>query len=545
MLKSITKLEIIILFSLLFCNCAQVVNLSGGKKDLSPPKLIEAIPNNNSVLFDSETISIKFDEFIKLNDLNNQLIICPKIKTNPEISVLGKELLIRLKKEELLPNTTYRFYFGSSIIDMHEGNPLLNFEYVFSTGTILDSIKISGKALNAFNNKPIAKISIGLYENKNFNDSIPFNNSPVYLTKTNEEGLFVLPKLPSKSFIAIAFLDKNKNNQVDGEIEKRGFLDQSLNLLRDTNLIFRVFDEIPSKSFVKKIISPYYGFTQIILNQKTLINIRPLLAINAKNIFEINLKNEKDTVSIYYKNITDTLKLVLSYKNLIKTDTLIISLPKENNKKKLKSFETNLYSNILKLNDVLKICFLNWMDTNKVNLNKIKWESKEDSLINYSSIKGKWINPFQYQISSKLKQGANYKLKFDTLAFFDLKGNTNDSIRLNFKTQNKLDFGKVSLKILFNKKQNHIIQLIDEKENIIKEQSVSLSLSSSNSKTIDFIDVEPANYFLKIIYDTNENKKWDTGNFILKHQPEKVYIHSKQLKVVSDWEIEEDIFIKE
>ena len=514
MLKSITKLEIIILFSLLFCNCAQVVNLSGGKKDLSPPKLIEAIPNNNSVLFDSETISIKFDEFIKLNDLNNQLIICPKIKTNPEISVLGKELLIRLKKEELLPNTTYRFYFGSSIIDMHEGNPLLNFEYVFSTGTILDSIKISGKALNAFNNKPIAKISIGLYENKNFNDSIPFNNSPVYLTKTNE-------------------------------IEKRGFLDQPLNLLRDTNLIFRVFDEIPSKSFVKKIISPYYGFTQIILNQKTLINIRPLLAINAKNIFEINLKNEKDTVSIYYKNITDTLKLVLSYKNLIKTDTLIISLPKENNKKKLKSFETNLYSNILKLNDALKISFLNWMDTSTINLNKIKWESKEDSVINYSSIKGKWINPFQYQIISKLKQGTNYKLIFDTLAFFDLKGNTNDSIRLNFKTQNKLDFGKVSLKILFNKKQNHIIQLIDEKENIIKEQSVSLSLSSSNSKTIDFIDIEPANYFLKIIYDTNENKKWDTGNFILKHQPEKVYIHSKQLKVVSDWEIEEDVLIKE
>ena len=269
------------------------------------------------------------------------------------------------------------------------------------------------------------------------------------------------------------------------------------------------------------------------------------MAINAKNIFEINLKNEKDTVSIYYKNLTDTLKLVLSYKNLIKTDTLIISLPKENNKKKLKSFETNLYSNILKLNDTLKISFLNWMDTSNVNLNKIKWESKEDSLINYSSIKGKWINPFQYQISSKLKQGTNYKLKFDTLAFFDLKGNTNDSIRLNFKTQNKLDFGKVSLKILFNKKQNHIIQLIDEKENIIKEQSVSLSLSSSNSKTIDFIDIEPSNYFLKIIYDTNENKKWDTGNFILKHQPEKVYIHSKQLKVVSDWEIEEDIFIKE
>jgi len=545
MLKSITKLEIIILFSLLFCNCAQVVNLSGGKKDLSPPKLIEAIPNNNSVLFDSETISIKFDEFIKLNDLNNQLIICPKIKTDPEISVLGKELLIRIKKDELLPNTTYRFYFGSSIIDMHEGNPLLNFEYVFSTGTIIDSIKISGKVLNAFNNKPIAKISIGLYENQNFNDTIPFNNSPVYFAKTNEEGLFVLPKLPPKTFIAIAFLDKNKNNQVDGEIEKRGFLDQALYLLRDTNLIFRVFDEIPSKSFVKKIINPCYGFTQIILNQKTLVNIKPLLAINAKNIFEINLKNEKDTVSIYYKNITDTLKLVLSYKNLIKTDTLIISLPKENNKKKLKSFETNLYSNILKLNDVLKIYFLNWMDTNKVDLNKIKWESKEDSLINYSSIKGKWINPFQYQIISKLKQGTNYKLKFDTLAFFDLKGNTNDSIRLNFKTQNKLDFGKVSLKILFNKKQNHIIQLIDEKENIIKEQSVSLSLSSSNSKTIDFIDVEPANYFLKIIYDTNENKKWDTGNFILKHQPEKVYIHSKQLKVVSDWEIEEDIFIKE
>ena len=90
----------------------------------------------------------------------------------------------------------------------------------------------------------------------------------------------------SKQYL-FRFLDKNKNNQVDGEIEKRGFLDHPLNLFRDTNLIFRVFDEIPSKSFVKKIISPYYGFIQIILNQKTLINIRPLLAINAKNIFEL------------------------------------------------------------------------------------------------------------------------------------------------------------------------------------------------------------------------------------------------------------------
>lgn len=545
MLKSITQLELIILFSLLFCNCAQVVTLSGGKKDLSPPKLIEAIPNNNSVRFDSETILIKFDEFIKLNDLNSQLIICPKIKTNPEISVLGKELLIRLKKEELLPNTTYRFYFGSAIIDMHEGNPLLNFEYIFSTGDIIDSLKIMGIALNAFNNKPIDKISIGLYENKNFNDTIPFTNSPVYLTKTNEDGQFILPKLPSKTFVAIAFLDKNKNNQIDGEIEKRGFLDRPLNLLSDTSVIFKVFDEIPSKSFVKKITSPYYGFIQIILNQKTLINLKPLLAINDKNIFEINLKKEKDTVLIYYKNITDTLKLVLSYKNIIKTDTLIILLPIDNNKKKLKSFEINLYSNILKLNDALKISFLNWMDTTKVNLNKIKFESEEDSLINFTNVKGKWINLCQYQIINKLKPGANYKLKFDTLAFFDLKGNTNDSIRLNFKTQNKLEFGKLSLKILFNKKQNHVIQLVDEKENVIKEQSVSLSLSSSNSISIEFIDVEPANYFLKIIYDMNENKKWDTGNFSLKHQPEKVYIHSKQLKVVSDWEIEEDVFIKQ
>ncbi len=544
MLKSITQLELIILFSLLFFNCAQVVTLSGGKKDVSPPKLIEAIPNNNSVRFDSEIISIKFDEFIKLNDINNQLIICPKIKTNPEVNVIGKELLIRLKKEELLPNTTYRFYFGSAIIDMHEGNPLLNFEYIFSTGDIIDSLKIMGTVLNAFNNKPMDKISVGLYENINFNDTIPFTNSAIYLTKTSEDGQFILPKLPSKTFVAIAFFDKNKNNQIDGEIEKRGFLDRPLDLFSDTSVIFRVFDEIPSKSFVKKIANPYYGFIQIILNQKTLINLKPLLEINDKNIFEINLKKEKDTISIYYKNISDTLKLVLSYKNLTKTDTLIIDLPKDNNKKKLNSFETNLHSNILKLNDTLKISFLNWMDTNKVNLNKIKFESKEDSLINLINIKGKWINPCQYQIINKLKQGANYKLKFDTSAFFDLKGNTNDSIKLNFKTQNKLEFGKVSLKILFNKKQNHIIQLTDERENVIKEQSVSLSLSSSNSKTIEFTDVEPANYFLKIIYDLNENKKWDTGNFSLKHQPEKVYIHSKQLKVVSDWEIEEDIFIK-
>ena len=91
----------------------------------------------------------------------------------------------------------------------------------------------------------------------------------------------------------------------------------------------------------------------------------------------------------------------------------------------------------------------------------------------------------------------------------------------------------------------YLIQLIDQQEQIVKEKFISFSLSGSNAITIDFTNVTPGTYQIKIVFDDNENKKWDTGSIISKIQPEHVFIHPKPIKILSDWEIEEEILIKE
>ena len=541
-------LQILYVFILIFLlvQCAQIVPLSGGKRDVVPPKLLEAIPARNSVNFNEEVIILKFDEFMQVKDLTNQLIVTPRVKTAPEISANGRKILVKFNREELVPNTTYRIYFGKAIADMNESNSVPDFEYVFSTGTYIDTVKVKGDITEAFDNKPSTDIIIGLYFNERANDSLPYQTEPDYITRSNETGGFLLKNLPYKTFSVYAFSDKNKNLLYDGESEKIAFLSSELKLISDTTIHLKLFQEEASKSFIKKTVNPYYGFTQIILNKKAKVKLSTLKLTDQSNISESRVDQPKDTVSFYYKNINDTLGLVLQNLTIGKIDTLRLTVPRNNlSKKRLKSFTVNTIGNKLALYDKLRLTFLNWMDTSKSDLSKIRFSSKEDSMISQVPVKGHWESITSFAIEHKLKEGVNYTLKIDTNAFFDLKQFTNDSSRINFITQSKIEFGKLTLKLLFNEKQNYIVQLINEQDKVVKEQFVTLSLSSSNAATLEFVDVLPGTYYAKIIFDDNKNKKWDSGRVLMKLQAEKVIINSKQLKILSDWEIEEEILIKE
>jgi hypothetical protein len=522
-----------------------VAPLNVCKLDIDPPKLFEAIPANRTINFNSDQIVLKFNENIKLQDLPNQLIVSPKLSFDPDIEADGKKITISFKKQALLPNTTYRFYFGKAVIDMTEGNAIPNFEYVLATGNAIDSLKIKGTIINAFNNKPESDITIGLYNKTEEIDSLPYKISPNYITRTSQNGSFQFANLPYTIYKVFGFLDKNKNNLYDGDAEKISYYGTDLDLKSDTTIKLSLFKEEPAKVYVKKINSPYFGFTQIILNKKSFLSLNSVNKADGKNIYETNPGIEKDTLSFYYKNIKDTLPLILKNISFQKIDTIKVQLPKTNALKKNFTFTTNASSGKLPLQKPLQIRFINWMDTNRTTISKIKLTSKTDSLINLEKLNYKWLNITTLEIGNKLKQGIRYSLKVDTNAFFDENGIKNDSSKLEFETENENEIGKLSLKLLFNKKQGYLIQLIDQQEQIVKEKFISFSLSGSNATTIDFTNVTPGTYQIKIVFDDNENKKWDTGNIISKIQPEHVFIHPKPIKILSDWEIEEEILIKE
>lgn len=526
--------------------CAQVGQLNGGQRDKTPPVPLAATPASKSTHFSSEVITLKFDENIKLNDLPNQLVISPRLKTMPEVESDRKTVRITLKKEELRPNTTYRFSFGKAIADMNEGNVLQDFEYVLSTGDVIDSLGFRGVAIDAFTNKPAGGMLIGLYREGALSDSLPYKETPEYTSKSSDNGEFRFHNLPNGTFKAYAFDDKNKNQMYDGETEKIGFLDTDPSTASDSLIKFRLFQEEASRSFIKKTVLPFPGLAQIILNKKGITQVAPLKPADSSAIFETKAGTEKDTILVYYKNVlTDTLALVL--RSQTKTDTLTIALSKKNTaqRRRIKNYSSNASAGSLALNTPLVISFSNWMNILQTNMAGLKLSSKQDSLVELDAVTGRWLDVNRFQITNPLKEGVEYTLKIDTCAFFDVNEVCNDSLRIRFKTESRLEFGKVTLNVLLNKKQAYVIQLINDKSEVVRESHISFSLSSSNATSIEFADVKPAVYLVKIIYDDNNNRKWDTGNLLLKKQPERVIINSKQIKVLSDWEIEEEIQVKE
>ncbi|MGZ3901735.1 MAG: Ig-like domain-containing protein, partial [Bacteroidia bacterium] len=303
----------VILLVLCFIRCAQVAPLTGGARDTTPPVLTEAIPQSNTLNFNNNEIILRFNEYVKLKDLKNQLLVSPALKTDPEITADGKKIKVTLKKEELLPNTTYRFYFGNAIVDMTEGNPAPNFEYIFSTGSFIDSLKLNGTITDAFNEQALSDVVVGLYAlNDNNGDSLIYKKNPDYITRSVGGGEYHFTHLPRQTFKVISFTDKNKNYRYDPETEKIGFREEDLKLETDTVINMKVFQEDPARTYIKKTTSPYYGLLNIVYNRKSVFACRLLYKQPGSTVTELDKGREKDTVAFIYDGIKDSLSVIIA-----------------------------------------------------------------------------------------------------------------------------------------------------------------------------------------------------------------------------------------
>ena len=206
-------------------------SLSGGPRDVSPPKVVSSVPKNYSINFKKEKVEITFDEFIVLDNVNQELVISPPLPDQTDVRLKNKSILIELQSK-LMDSTTYTMNFGQAIKDNNEGNILENFEFVFSTGSYLDSLSIYGRILNAFDNTPPEDpISIMLYDH--IYDSVVYKEKPVFIGKTDSDGYFAINNLRPDTFKVFALKDLNFNFLFDLSNEEIAFLDSAIYLSPD------------------------------------------------------------------------------------------------------------------------------------------------------------------------------------------------------------------------------------------------------------------------------------------------------------------------
>lgn len=213
---------VILVFIALWAACAQVGTPTGGPKDETPPKILVSEPPNRSTNFDDGEIVLTFDEYIQLQNINENLVTSPPLGEDVETILKNKKLIVKFHAP-LADSTTYNLNFGEGIVDFNEGNVLKNFQYAFSTGDVIDSLQIAGKIVDAFTHQ--GKENIWLMAYTNPTDSAPYQRLPDFICRTNAQGEFLLSNLRKNSYHLFALKDGNMNLLFDLPNETIAFLD--------------------------------------------------------------------------------------------------------------------------------------------------------------------------------------------------------------------------------------------------------------------------------------------------------------------------------
>lgn len=521
--------------------CAQITPLSGGKKDTTPPKILKSVPENASVNFTAQEVDIQFDEYITVKDLANQLVVTPQLSETPDIEASGKKLKIKFTSP-LKANTTYKLFFGNAIMDIRENNSLQNFEYVFSTGNSIDSLKLSGQVINAFDKQPADKLLVGLY-NADALDSIVYKEKPLYISKTDGTGNFKFNYLPDASFKIVAIRDQNKNFLYDGSEEQIAFSNTLVSPKDSLRLTMHLFKEVPFKNFIKKASSNEYGKAYIIYNKAQ----NEIKGVKANGLINYTINQLKDSLTLYYNNTYDTLTTYVEYQYK-KTDTLYIKVASKAVYTKQQT--SGFIKYILNSNITAQLPFyelpkftLNFpieeksIKKDKISLYEVKDTTKhvkEFSIINQSAYST------SFTIQSSFKPETSYRLIFNKGAFVNEAGRINDSICYNFKTTYNDDYGQLSLKLFFPKKENYLVQLLNDKAQIIKENKIEFALTSTSEKLMKYENLISGNYFIKVVEDANKNGLFDSGDYFLHQQAETIFINPTPVKLLAGWEIENE-----
>jgi hypothetical protein len=576
-----------LIIAIFLSRCANPVAPEGGPKDVTPPKVILSDPPSFSTHFHKKEIHITFDEYIQLKDQNSQVNISPPLLPHTDIRLRGKSIYIKLS-DSLKSKTTYSINFGDAISDLTEGNVLHNYTYVFSTGSYIDSLSLSGRVLTAFDLVPQKDVLAMLYINENDSlplDSLPFHVRPYYMAKTNENGEFTFRNLRDVPFLLFALKDMNGNFIFDLPNEKIAFNDSlikgtyikptvkdtlkkdslkkdslrkdslkkldTFNQTKDTGkfnkkllpgITLRLFDEIDSTQRILK--ADMVNDNQIGIFYKFPTKEPKFIPLNIPDIsgwMVPEISRNKDSVYLWLKNPwKDSLILKLVDNNKV-LDTAKIDLRKKSLKKKKtdksapKLLKLRLNSNMpdgkinqFKTDPIITFSYpLANYDLSRIHLVDGK-DTLSPKLAFFDSIKRK------LRITYKWKEDRPYQLIIPDSIFSSINGNSNDSVIIVFRSHALRDFGSIQMTITIpDPKGNYLIQLLDDKENVIEQQTIT----ATGKLKFDYLN--PAKYKIKAIFDKNQNGHWDSGKFSRKIQPEKVMYYEKIIEVRANWDIEE------
>ena len=582
--------------------CASTGTPDGGPYDETPPKFVRSTPEPNATNSKRKKIALEFDEFIKIENAAEKVIISPPQAEAPEVKASGKRVLIEFF-DTLRENTTYTIDFGDAIVDNNEGNPMGDFAYAFSTGETIDTMQVSGTILNAQDLEPIKGIQVGLH--RNLNDTafttLPFDR----ISRTDSRGRFTIKGIAPGKYRIYALKDGNQNYLFDSKTEIIAYTDSiivpsmepasrqdttwnSIDTLKiDTiikvnythfmpdDIVLRAFKEENTMQYLSKSEREQLNRFSLYFSAKSdsLPSVKGL-DFDDNDVFVIEPSINNDTIRYWIKDTLlcerDTLTIQLDYlftdtlgKLVPKCDTLLmmnktskekrLAMAKEEMEKKEKESKKKK-----KKGDTLNI-----VETKFFAMN-VDAPSSMDINKNISLA-------FEEPVQSIDTSMIHVDLKVDTLWESSKFLLISDSIvprryyiLSDWKPGNeyRLTIDSTAIRSIYGLHTDKVESTVKIKNleeygtlylNITgaDENAVVQLLNSSDAvvreqkvkpnNTCDFYFLQPnTKYYIRMYIDSNKNGKWDTGSYDKKIQPEQVYYFPKVWEMKANFDFEEN-----
>ena len=568
-------------------SCANIGNPSGGPIDKTPPIFMRSNPTPNAVNVKDRKIEIFFDEIVTLKDPSTKIIVSPAQTEMPRMSALGRKVTVELV-DSLLPNTTYTIDFSNSIQDNNEGNAIDNFAFAFSTGSVIDSMRVSGYVLDSRTLEPMQSVVVGLQSN--LADSAFHKEKLQRVALTNDRGQFTIRNVSPGSYHIFALKDLDRDYKFGNPTEDIAFLDSiivpSIGSREAADTVYNDLNEIDT---IMRATRPAYFPNDILLSmfnedrksQYLANNLRvdstrisltfaaasdtlPSLSIVGRNDvpdqwYTLERSQTNDTLTYWIRPphlvSADTLIVATTYlrtdtaSNLSwGTDTLKFTFQRQKAKKKKKNEETDSLEQIrfmelhplaIGTQEVYAPLLLQTgtpIERYSREAFHLQRKLQNDTTFYPAEIKSialrdSTLSRRDLMLKVDWEPGAAYTLAVDSLAMTDIYGLQTKPLKVDFNVRKMEEYGN----IVFNipaVRDSAIVELLDGTEKIVLRAPVK-------SHRAELLNLLPGKYYARLFIDRNGNGKYDTGNYDMHLQPEETVYYPGAINLKKNWDVEQ------
>lgn len=469
---------LVVLFGLL-AGCANISAPTGGKKDITPPKLVRLSPADSLLNTRVKRLELYFDEYITLAEPSKEITISPILQFAPTAVATNKHVVVTIADTLLEDNTTYRVSFGSAVRDLHEGNPFTKYTYTFSTGGYFDSLSLEGSVLNAATGIPdTSGVLVVLYKATE-NDTAVIRKKPMYAVKPDRSGKFRFSGLPGRDFRLYAIRDDNYNMMYDGGVEMVAFNDDIVRA-GDTSIaapVLRLFPEVADSA---------NAVADTAASGKKGMRTKQRMSKDTGFFYSLNI--DSSDVSKRTFDVTDSFRFVFNAPVVLHDGGVHLS-----------------------------------RDSGGVWVPvpiKVRQDVKRNTRVN---------------VIAELAGNAVYELLVDSAFVTDTAAKAIKGARYRFRTMDRDDYGKIKLEIpgRYSEKGqkygfDHILMMTAGADTVYQERITD--------SVVAFKRLKPATYTFRIIADKDGNGKWSTGDLLGRKQPEIVFPGPQPLVLKAGWD---------